>query len=233
MKLYKDDDIASESDFYFTTSSEDELPNKRRGTIKRRKRINLYVNPPKAVITNPDNIANSHYPTLHEYLDSFKILEDDMTNEEYSTFIKEQQRFAKMIKKGIETGALKYDPVTETVQPSARKVPNMFSHAKVDPIQYMYKEQNLHIHQEHLINQGLFSSKLVQNRKKQRIAGAKKIAQMIEQHFKHIAGAEDRRLKENEKQRKAIARNIIQSVKKRWNLAEKAYRILKKTKRNN
>lgn len=228
LKLYKDDDIASESDFYFTTSSEDELPNKRRGTIKRRKRINLYVNPPKAVITNPDNIANSHYPTLHEYLDSFKILEDDMTNEEYSTFIKEQQRFAKMIKKGIETGALKYDPVTETVQPSARKVPNMFSHAKVDPIQYMYKEQNLHIHQEHLINQGLFSSKLVQNRKKQRIAGAKKIAQMIEQHFKHIAGAEDRRLKENEKQRKAIARNIIQSVKKRWNLAEKAYRILKK-----
>ncbi|KAL3239672.1 chromatin-remodeling protein SWR1 [Nakaseomyces bracarensis] len=228
MELFQNDGINSESDYYFTTSSEeDEYFNKRKPPKKRR-RINVILHPPKLAVTNPKNIAIPKYNTLDEYLDSFKMLEDEMTNQEYKSFIDEQKKIAAMIKKGINDGVLRYDSNTESVHPMTKKTTHIHYHHKPDPVQFMYKEQHLHTYQDHLVNQGIFMSKLVQNNRKARIAGAKKVAQMVEQHFKHIAGAEERRIKEEEKVKKALGRTMIQALRKRWTLAEKAYRVLKK-----
>lgn len=226
--LYDENYIKSESDYYFTTSSEDEEFFNRRKPPKKKRKINVILHPPKLTVTNPDNIAKPIFNSLEQYLESFKMLEDDMSNEDYTAFIEEQKKIAKMIKQGIDDGILRYDSNSESVQPLTKKTPHVHLLQKADPIQYMYKEQHLHTYQDHLINQGIFMSKLYRNNRKARIAGAKKIAQMIEQHFKHIAGAEERRIKEEEKVKKALGRTMIQALKKRWTLAEKAYRVLKK-----
>lgn len=65
-------------------------------------------------------------------------------------------------------------------------------------------------------------SRLFQETKKARLSRVRKITQMIEQHFRHIAGAEERRQKEEEKRLKTLARTAVQAVKRRWIVAEKA-----------
>ncbi|KOH01161.1 chromatin-remodeling protein SWR1 [Saccharomyces eubayanus] len=224
-------DNASEhysDNFYFTTSSEEEDIKKKRGRKRKRPRINLTVHPPKQTITNPSHVIKPEYKNLHEYMNSFKSLEEDLTLDEYNQYIDEQKQMLLRIKKGIESGTLKYDKETDSLQPLTSKEIKIILAYKPDPISYFYKQQNLQVHRDHLINQGVHMSKLFRNSTKARIARAKKVSQMIEQHFKHIAGAEERKLKEEERHKKGLARFAVQAVKKRWNMAEKAYRILRK-----
>lgn len=214
--------------FYFTTSSEEEDIKKKRGRKKKKPRIKLVVHPPKQTITNPLHVVKPGYESLHEYIASFKSLEDDLTLEEYNKYIDEQRRLLSRLKKGIENGALKYDKETDSLQPITSKEIKTIITYKPDPISYFYKQQDLQIHTDHLINQGIHMSKLFRSSTKARIARAKKVSQMIEQHFKHVAGAEERKAKEEERHKKSLARFAVQAVKKRWNMAEKAYRILRK-----
>ena len=224
------DDVSEHysDNFYFTTSSEEEDVKKKRGRKRKRPRINLTVHPPKQTITNPSHVIKPEYKDLHEYMDSFKSLEEDLTLDEYNEYIDEQRQMLLRIKKGIKNGTLKYDKETDSLQPLTSKEIKIILAYKPDPISYFYKQQNLQVHRDHLINQGVHMSKLFRNSMKARIARAKKVSQMIEQHFKHIAGAEERKLKEEERHKKGLARFAVQAVKKRWNMAEKAYRILRK-----
>ena len=214
--------------FYFTTSSEEENIKKKRGRKKKKPRIKLVVQPPKQTITNPLHVINPEYKNLHEYINSFKSLEEDLTLGEYSRYIDEQREVLSRLRKGVENGALKYDKETDSLQPITSKEIKIILAYKPDPISYFYKQQDLQVHTDHLINQGVYMSKLFRNSTKSRIARAKKVSQMIEQHFKHVAGAEERKLKEEERHKKSLARFAVQAVKKRWNMAEKAYRILRK-----
>ncbi|CAI4058914.1 chromatin-remodeling protein SWR1 SKDI_04G5460 [Saccharomyces kudriavzevii IFO 1802] len=214
--------------FYFTTSSEEEDMKKKRGRKRKRPRIKLVVHPPKQTITNPLHVIKPEFNDLHEYIGSYKFLEEDLTLEEYNQYVNEQRNILSKLKKGIESGALKYDKETDSLQPITSKEIKVILAYKPDPVSYFYKQQDLQIHRDHLINQGVNMSKLFRNSTKARIARAKKVSQMIEQHFKHIAGAEERKLKEEERHKKALARFAVQAVKKRWNMAEKAYRILRK-----
>ncbi|CAI4058899.1 hypothetical protein SKDZ_04G5350 [Saccharomyces kudriavzevii ZP591] len=214
--------------FYFTTSSEEEDMKKKRGRKRKRPRIKLVVHPPKQTITNPLHVIKPEFNDLHEYIGSYKFLEEDLTLEEYNQYVNEQRNILSKLKKGIESGALKYDKETDSLQPITSKEIKVILAYKPDPVSYFYKQQDLQIHRDYLINQGVNMSKLFRNSTKARIARAKKVSQMIEQHFKHIAGAEERKLKEEERHKKALARFAVQAVKKRWNMAEKAYRILRK-----
>lgn len=227
--IYNDPNVDDEY-YYFTESSEDELPKRKQS--KRSKtthpKIHIYVNPPKQTVTNPENIVKPKYNSVEAYLKTFKLFDEDMTLEEYDAFIKEQRKQAALIRKGLRNGVLKYDPETNSLQPVTTKETRMSQSNRPDPITYFYKEQNKHTYDEFLVNQGIHMSKLFRNNTKARIARARKVSQMIEQHFKHIASADDRKLKEEEKQRRFIGRTITQAVKRRWNVAEKAYRVLKR-----
>ncbi|KAK5782154.1 hypothetical protein RI543_000078 [Arxiozyma heterogenica] len=230
-KLY-DDSTVDDEYYYFTASSDDELPKKKIAKIKKTSstlpRIHLYVNPPKQTVVNPENIVIRKYKNVREYLNTFKSLEEDMTLEEYNSFIQDLRTQVTLIREGLEKNILKYDLDSNSFQPVTTKETKTSQFNKPDPISYFYKEQNKHTFDEFLVNQGIYMSKLFQNSKKARIARAKKVSQMIEQHFKHIASADERKRREEEKQRKSIGRTITQAVKKRWNLAEKAYRVLKR-----
>lgn len=218
--------------YYFTASSEDELPKKKMSKTKNTSitlpRIHLYVNPPRQTVVNPENIVTQKYKSVPEYLNTFKSLEEDMTLEEYNSFIQDLRKQVALIRDGLQKNILKYDSESNSFQAVTTKETKISQINKPDPVSYFYKEQNRHTFDEFLVNQGIHMSKLFQNSKRARIARAKKVSQMIEQHFKHISTADERKRREEEKQRRSIGRTITQAIKRRWNLAEKAYRVLKR-----
>lgn len=216
-----------DSDYYFTTS-EEELEDSSRKSSRKRPRVKVSFSEPKQTITNPLHVVHPKFGSLTAYLDSFRSLDEDMTPEEYDNFIKELVIAVKHVKDGLRDGKLTYDVGTSSIQPVVTKDIKPIQHQRPDPISYIYKEQHKHVHQDYLVNQGVHMSKLFQSTRRARIARAKKVSQMIEQHFKHIAGAEERKIKEEEKHKKSMIRGIVQALKKRWNLAERAYRVLRK-----
>lgn len=221
-----DDD--DNDDFYFTTSSEDDISTTRFTKRRRKKQnIKLILHPPKQTVTNPLHIVKPEFDSLNEFLQSYKSLDEDLSLNEYNKYINEQKAVVYQIKKGLGNGALRIDFGTSSIQPITLK--DVTDTLKRDEsITYFYKEQNKHTLQDHITNQGIFMSKLFQDFKKSKLSKTKKIAQMIEQHFKHIAGANDRKLKEDERRRKQLARMAMQAVKKRWAMGEKAFKVLKK-----
>ncbi|KAH3673271.1 hypothetical protein WICMUC_003730 [Wickerhamomyces mucosus] len=179
-------------------------------------KLRLYVQslPPKA--TNPDQIPEIEFNgSLTKFLNSFKSLEEDITNEEYESYIDEQQELVSKLRIAVDKKIITVDSKDSTI----RKAP--------PPIPFKDPLITQPSHHDHMVGQAIHLSKLLGDLKKQRIQRARKVSQMIESHFKKLAGAEERKLKEEEKRLKTLARNAIQSVKKRWVLAEKAYKILK------
>lgn len=85
-------------------------------------------------------------------------------------------------------------------------------------------------YQDHFIAQGMAYSKICLHYRKQRIARVKRIAQMIEQHFRKKAGEKERLAREREQNLRRISRLAIQAVKKRWSQANKVYRVLQNEK---
>ena len=213
--------------FYFTTSSEEESEDER---PRKRKfpRLHLFVRPPRQTVTNPLHVVKSKYPSLSDFLESYKSLDEDISIEEYNHYISEQRTVFSKIRNGLENGALKYDSELDSLLPITVKDAMTFQSNRPEAVTYLYKEQKNHTFQDHLINQGVVMSKIFQDSRRARVSRARRVSQMIEQHFKHIAGAEERKHKEEERKRKALARMAIQAVKKRWVMAEKAIRVLKK-----
>lgn len=222
-----DEEVFNGDEYYFTTSSEDEVET-RRQRQRKRPRIRLVVNPPKQTVTNPLHVHTPQFANLHEYMNSFKSMDEDMTIEDYEQYIEEQKKVVSGIRKGLENGALKYDPVTDSVQAITTKEARLTQSHRPEAITYLYKQQNLQVYHDYLLNHGIYMSKLFQNNKRARIARARKVSFMIEQHFKHIAGAEERKAREEEKHKRNLARAAMQAVKKRWTLAERAYKVLLK-----
>ncbi|AMD19772.1 HCL379Wp [Eremothecium sinecaudum] len=219
--------------FYFTTSSEDEGlvggddRSSKRGA-KVLPRIKILVQPPKQTITNYLHANKPDFSSLHEFLQSYRSLDEDLSIEEYQDYIAEQRKTIAALQRGFERGVLRYDAATDSIQGISIKDVQSNQWNKAEPISVYYKEQEKLALHDHLVNHGVAMSKVFQENKRLRISRARKVSQMIEQHFKHIAGAEERKSKEEEKRRKALARVAIQAVKKRWGLAERAYRVLKK-----
>ena len=224
MQRYDDDE------YYFTSSSDDEDPQiilKGKNRNKKPKII-LHVHEPRQTITNNLHVVEPEFDNdVHAFLNSYKSLDEDISKEEYDAYIHERQNAVKMIRKGFARGAIRYDAQLEALRPIGLRDVTLPSNM-VEPISAYYKEQSKHTFQDHLINQGVVMSKVFQDTRRSRIAKARRVSQLIESHFKHVAGAEERRLKEEERRRKNLARLAMQAVKKRWMMAEKAYKVLKK-----
>lgn len=178
-------------------------------------KLHLLLNPPQATITAPEHVAKSEFGSLEGYLSSFRSLDEDITPEQYESHIQAQREFVENFKRAVQNNVLAVDSefnVTKVPLPRPFK----------DPL------RNQHTHHDHLVGQAVYLSKLIGDSKRARIQRARKVSQMVESHFKRLVGAEERARKEEERRLKALARNAIQAVKKRWTMAEKAYRILKK-----
>ncbi|PSK75335.1 hypothetical protein CJJ07_004902 [Candidozyma auris] len=84
--------------------------------------------------------------------------------------------------------------------------------------------------QDHLVDQGFSFSKIHQQMRKSHQARARKVAQMVDQHFRKKRGEKERLAKEREQNLKKLSRLAIQSVKKRWSQAHKVYRHIQHEK---
>lgn len=89
---------------------------------------------------------------------------------------------------------------------------------------------NSSTYQDHFIKQALHFAKLHDAFRKQRMNRAKKIAIMIDQHFKKKSGEKERLAREQEQNLRKIGRLAIQAVKKRWTQASKVYAYMQQEK---
>lgn len=85
-------------------------------------------------------------------------------------------------------------------------------------------------HHDFFVNQGVSFSKIHQQMRRQHQLRTKKIAQMVEQHFKKKKGEKDRLAREQELNLRRISRMAMQAVKKRWAQASKVYSYIQQEK---
>ncbi|KAG8924967.1 swr1 complex component [Tulasnella sp. 418] len=83
-------------------------------------------------------------------------------------------------------------------------------------------------HQDHLLAHVASMSKYIREEGKARVAGAKRIAKMMEKHFERMAGADTREQKAEEKRRALLVRTTLREVVKEWRLAVAVVRARRK-----
>lgn len=83
--------------------------------------------------------------------------------------------------------------------------------------------------QDHLVGQVVQLSKIFRENGKAKIAGARRIAKMVEKHFELVAGADAREQKAEERRRAHTVKMLTKDLVKQWSLAVKVrvYRHLK------
>ena len=229
-KLQKQEDqeaTGEESTHSYTSSSSDLSEYELISPPK--KKLKFVLSPYTPTITNPMHVTIPKYANLNEYLNSFRSLDEDMSQDEFQQYVLAQSQIFQKIRNAVQSNVLKVQD-HELKEVNIKDVSLPQQH--IEPIKLVYKQQNQYPLQDHLINQGVVLSKLFQRSQRNKAAITRKIANMIEQHFKHIQGAEQRRVKEEKKKIRALARSTAHQVKRRWALAEKAYRVLKKNEEN-
>lgn len=195
-----------------------------------------FVSNSKTTYTTPNIQAK-----IQNFLASYKSAIIDETNsgdfnytpQEYEKIMTQQEQFIKKlyektsIEKRLELNGEKIER-RKTVLPHSsntkQAVDPFRSHGAIIP-----KTQGVTIHSTHhdyFLSHGMAFSRLHQQMRRQHQLRTKKIAQMIEQHFKKKKGEKERLAKEKEQNLKRISKMAVQAVKKRWIQASKVYRFL-------
>lgn len=97
----------------------------------------------------------------------------------------------------------------------------------VEPTRLIFKEQNLSTTQDHLIRQSMHVQGNFARFTKFKIRQCKKVASLVEQHFKNLRTAEERKIKEKDRYERQMCRKVSGMVKKHWMLARKAVDVLR------
>lgn len=97
----------------------------------------------------------------------------------------------------------------------------------LEPTKLIFKEQNLLGTQDQLIKQSLHIQGNFTRFTKYKIRQCKKIASLVDQHFKNLKTAEERKLKEQDRYEKQMSKKVSGMVKKHWLLAKKAVEVLR------
>lgn len=157
------------------------------------------------------------------------------TPEEFAATLHEQQQLMAKLRhkiydeKRLELNGDKIEPRKTVLKQSTTKSIDPFrSHGVVAP-----KVQGLEhnaTYLDYLVSQGMAYSRLQQHVRKLRQNRARRVAQLIEQHFKKKSGEKERLQREQEQNLKKMSRIAIQAVKKRWTQAHKVYRYLQEEK---
>jgi helicase SWR1 len=168
-------------------------------------RIKLKYRQPEPLITHPHHLPlQKQYVSLSDYLNSYIQLDDheDTNLEKAEARAQHEASIRDRIHAARARGWL-----TDDSGPSAPK-------KQPEPP----TPQGRHdIMLKHVTN---FSTLLAQERKSN-ISRAKKIAQMVQAHFKRLEGTDEKELKAEEKRIRRLAKWTAQEVRKKWKLAEK------------
>lgn len=180
-------------------------------------------------VANPTNIIKPavYNQNIENFLDSYRTFIDDrdMSVDEYNENINSKRELYNEIKGAISASKLKRDVVTKEIKLTSIR-DYTISKNYIEPIKLVYKEQNMFPLQDHLINHAIVMKNLFKQVQKNKTRIVKKIAMMIEVHFKNIKNATEREMKEKLKYEKQMCKKIASMVKKHWLLAGKAYNII-------
>ncbi|KAK6464709.1 SNF2 family N-terminal domain-containing protein [Scheffersomyces coipomensis] len=175
---------------------------------------------------------NKNY--MNAIIDESVTLDYNYTEEEYNNIMSQQQALFRSIYKKVtldKTLELNGDKIERRKvvlpQVSIRQTSDPFrNNAMVTP-KIQGTSNNL-THQDHFLNQGLAFSKVHHQMRKQHQLRTRRVAQMIEQHFKKKAGEKERLARERDQNLRRISRLAIQAVKRRWTQAYKVYAYLQR-----
>jgi HSA len=173
-------------------------------------RIKLKYKAPEPLITHPLHIPPlKQFDSLDDYLNSFILLDDneDLTHEKAQLKAQYEAAIRDRIAIARNRGWL----IGDGHAPAA---PRRQAEPQVIPTRH-------DIMLKHILN---FSSLMAQERRAN-ISRAKKIAQMISQHFKKLEGTDEKEIKAEEKRIRRLAKVTAQEVRKKWKLAERVCSI--------
>jgi helicase SWR1 len=175
-------------------------------------RFKLKYRVPEPLITHPIHLPlTKQFNSLREYLDSYIQLDDH----EDTTLEKALQRarHEASIRNRIEIARARGWLANDSASPAApRKQPE-------PPTAQTRHDVML----KHVVN---FATLMVQERRSN-VSRAKKIAQMVAQHFKKLEGTDEKEIKAEEKRIRRLAKQTAQEVRKKWKLAERVTYLCK------
>ncbi|KAK7202856.1 SNF2 family N-terminal domain-containing protein [Myxozyma melibiosi] len=176
-------------------------------------KIRIKYSVPEPIVGQPDHVpAPPKFGlSVESYLNSFKSLDDDVDDVTFEKRIAEEAHLRQKIENAVSEGLISELSGMESIpQKSLTK-------GFVAP-------KDHHSHYDHLISQAFFLSKLASDERRSHISRAKKIAGMVQTHFKKLSGADERERKAEEKRIRQLAKKTAVAVKRKWRLAEKVVR---------
>ncbi|KAG0682499.1 swr1 complex component [Pichia californica] len=203
------------------------------------KNINLKLSVKPQIISHPEHIPTHEFNSIKELFDSYRnIIEDpapEIENKDFNEYLNNQTELINKIKEAINNKHLLYIDFNENPfrnVPSGMREPTMIkrnqnyhlNHYK--PAEIPFRMKNDLTHYDHLLAQGLKSSKLIHDLRTTKIQKCKRIAQMIEVHFKRLSQENEKKEREFKKKIVRLAKETAKEVKKKWLIAVKAYKIL-------
>ncbi|ANZ76061.1 BA75_03175T0 [Komagataella pastoris] len=196
------------------------------------KKVHLNFTIPKQIVTHPEHLTKPNYDgNLGNLLASFYSLDEDMEPSQFQEYISQQKDLVERIRKGVNDKFLKIDYSENVNKPHVQGTTREATMIKLNSVHHRYKDPFRtqlfpHLHYDHLLAHGVFYSKLMHDRRVSRIQKAKKVANMIDSHFKKLSQSKEREEKENQIRIMKLARRVAKLVKTRWQQAEKVFRIL-------
>ncbi|KAK9386762.1 SNF2 family N-terminal domain-containing protein [Lipomyces mesembrius] len=178
------------------------------------RRIKIKYSVPKPIVAQPEHIpAPPAFNSLDLYLDSFRILEnDDVTEEMFSRRADEEAKLRHSIDEAIAQGRLNIDNDSSSQGMTANSLKRPFEPPKARS------------HRDQFLSHAIYLSKLATDVRKSHLSRAKKIASMVQLHFKRLSGADEKERRLAEKRLRQLAKRTAMEVKRKWRLAEKVVR---------
>ena len=190
-------------------------------------------------ITHPDHLPVHEFDSTDELFKSYRnVIEDpapEIEAEAFEEYIQSQTELVNNIKNAIHDKQLLYIDYNENPfrsVPNGVREPTMIKRNpnyhmnNYRPSENPFRLRNELTHHDHLLAQGLKSSKLIHDGRVNKIQKCKRISQMIEIHFKRLSQEKEKQEKDFQRKIHRLARDTAKEVKKKWTVALKAYRVL-------
>lgn len=168
-------------------------------------------------------------------IDDTANLDYNNTVDEYNDVLRQQKVFLKnLYQKVVHEKSLELKG--EKIEKRKLALPQTNARQEADPfrstLSLVPKNQGVlsSTHIDNLLSQGASFARIHQQVRKQRQLRSRKIAGMIDQHFRWKRGEKERIAREREQTLKKIGRLAVQAVKKRWTQAHKVYKYIQDQK---
>lgn len=171
-------------------------------------KLRFRTDPPVPVITHPFHIPPKPvHSSFAEYLSTFVSLDEDLTLDAAKERRMQHCQLKERVEKARQSGRL--DLVTEK--------PKVTSLRSSEPLVAQS-------HLDHLNLQAAYFSKLMHDERRRNYSNARKIAAMIQAHFKRLESADERQHAETLKSLRQLAKRTANEIRRKWRLAEKEVR---------